>query len=155
MSRTYKNISPSKKLRSLRRLLAFILNKSHVNCSNAKQHLSISPQQSTSVSPTMPTFAVTSLSPMDIPPIFKKTPKLSIRKNGTTSIPPRSVYHPAIINASNAMFQKHPSQLSPEELQKFKYYQEHKIRIGEPLETEIIFLPSGGIRTCLNCGEIT
>ena len=154
MSKTYKNISPSKKLRSLKRLLAFILNKSSVNCPTAKQPLSISPQQSISVTPPMPTNAVTFLPPIDIPPT-KKTPKLGTTKTGTTSIPPRPVYHPAIINASNAMFAKHPSQLTSEEQQKFKHYKEHKIRIGEPLEEEIIFLPSGGIRTCLNCGEIT
>ena len=155
MSNNYKNTSPSKKLRSFKRLLTFILSKSAAKCPNVEKAFTISPQQSISIPPCVPNYEVTVLPPIDIPPITMQRPKLNIRKTGSTSIPPRPVYHPAIINASKAMFAKHPSQLTPEEVKKFKYYQDHKIRIGEPLETEVIYLPIGGIRTCLNCGEIT
>ena len=50
---------------------------------------------------------------------------------------------------------KHPSQLLPEEVIKFKLYRSRKLVIGEPLESEIIYQPIGGIRTCLHCGEKT
>ena len=53
------------------------------------------------------------------------------------------------------MFQKHPSKLVPEEIEKFKWYENHNIQIEEPLETDVIYQPIGGIRTCLNCGELT
>jgi hypothetical protein len=72
-----------------------------------------------------------------------------------SSILPRPVYHPAIINASKFFFSKPPSQLTADEAQKFNQYQEDKIEIGEPLEAEEKFLPIGGIRMCLNCGELT
>ena len=50
------------------------------------------------------------LPPKDITPIKKKGPKLNDERNSKTYIPPRLVFHPAIINASDAMFAKIPSQ---------------------------------------------
>jgi hypothetical protein len=85
----------------------------------------------------------------------KKKLKLGLVKAQSTSISPRKVYHPCIINASEAMFGKHPGQLTPDENLKFQLYQDHKIKVGEPLETEIIYLPIGGIRMCVNCRELT
>ena len=81
--------------------------------------------------------------------------KLTIVKISAISILPRPIYHHAIIDASRAFFLKPPSQLTTDEAQKFKKYQEDKTEIGEPLEAEVKFLPIGGIRTCLNCGELT
>ena len=102
-----------------------------------------------------PNLVVSFQSSMDIPPNLKKMSKLNIVTIQSTSIPPRPVYHPAIINACTAMFAKHPSELRQDEVEKFKRYRNHKTQIGEPLETEIIYLPSGGLRTCLNCKELT
>ena len=165
----YINISPAKKLRSLRRLVRFRRNKMchsrpipsleicpQKNSSflpTKQKSLSISPQETFSFSPPklIPNLAVSFQSSMDIPPNLKK---MSIQIQ-STSIPPRPVYHPAIINACTAMFAKHPSQLQQDEVEKFKRYRHHKTQIGEPLETEIIYLPSGGLRTCLNCRELT
>ena len=110
----------------------------------------------TSISPAknLSKYAVTSFPPIDIPPTIKEIQKLNFVRTSATSVLPRPVYHPAVINASQAFFLKHPSRLTAEEMQKFKQYQEDKTTIGEPLETEAKFLPNGGIRTCLNCGEL-
>ena len=92
---------------------------------------------------------------IDFPPISKEKSKLSLLKCTSTSIPPKPVYHPVLINVCEAMFSKHPSKLTPEEVTKFNTYKERKKQIGEPLESEVIYLPIGGIRTCVNCGELT
>ena len=55
------------------------------------------------------------LSTVDIPPILKERPKLTLVRCTKTTITPRPVDHPAIINACEAMFSKHPSKLIPEE----------------------------------------
>ena len=119
--------------------------------------LSIAPQETFSLSPSQvqPNLAVSFQSSMDIPPNSQKMPNLNIVKIQSISIPPRPVYHPAIINACSAMFDKHPSKLRQDEVDKFMRYRNHKTKIGEPLETEIIYLPSGGLRNCLNCRELT
>ena len=90
-----------------------------------------------------------------MPPIAKKQPKLDIVKSQSTSIPHHPVYHPTIVNVCDAMFEKHPSKLNPDEVKKFKMYRTRKMQIGEPLEAEVIYLPIGGLRTCLNCRELT
>ena len=125
--------------------------------STKQKSLSISTQESFSFSPPnlQPNLVVSFQSSMDIPPNVKKMSNLNIVKIQSTSIPPRPVYHPTIINACTAMFAKHPSELGQDEIEKFKRYRNHKIQIGEPLETEIIYLPSGGLRTCLHCKELT
>ena len=86
------------------------------------------------------------------PEVPKRT--LSTEKVATVSIPPRKVYHPAIINASKAFYDKHPSELSQEEKEKFKFYIQHKRSCGEPVETDIIYLPSS-MRNRLHCGHPT
>ena len=80
--------------------------------------------------------------------------KFSIQKVQSTSIPPRGIYHPAIINACFAITGKHPSQLTAEEAHKFDTYKEYKIQQGDPIEESIIYLPSG-MKNCLQCGELT
>ena len=75
---------------------------------------------------------VARLPPLDIPPAHQETPKLSVNQNQNVSIAPRKVYHPAIHGACQAMFNKHPSNLTPEEAHKFNFYKNHKIQIGEP-----------------------
>ena len=153
----YKNISPAKKLRAIKRLLTFLSNKSPSKQKDVQESLSISPQESFSFSPTklQINLSASPLSSIDIPPVIKKMSNLSIVKSQAISIPPRPVYHPTIINACTAMFAKHPSQLRPDEVEKFNFYRKRKSQIGEPLEEEIIYLPSGGLRTCLNCRELT
>ena len=82
------------------------------------------------------------MSNVDLPPIFKEKCKLNLERCTSTSIPPRPVYHPVIISVCEAMFAKHPSKLTPEEINKFNMYKERKKQIGEPLESEIIYLPT-------------
>ena len=144
-----------KKLRAIKRLLTFLSNKSPVKLKDVQKSLTISPQESFSFSPPklQPNLVASPLSSIDIPPVVKKISNLNIVKS--ISIPPRPVYHPTIINACTAMFAKHPSQLRPHEVEKFNYYRKRKSQIGEPLEQEIIYLHSGGLRTCLNCRELT
>ena len=146
----YKNASPSKKLRSLKRLMSFIKSKSS-NLPDQKQFEVVS-QKSISFIPPQPNLDVTKMPSIDLPSI---RPKLSCVGLQPISIPPRLIYHPNIINACNAWFSKHPRDLTSEEIQKFNNYRNRKIQIGEPIESEIIYMPSGGIRTCQNCGELT
>ena len=80
--------------------------------------------------------------------------KLSISECVTTSIPPRPIYHPAIINASMAFFKKHPSNLTEDEISKFNCYLKRKQELGEPVEKDVIFQPSS-MRNCLHCGYPT
>ena len=153
----YKNTSPAKKLRGLKRLLTFLRNKSQNNTNNLQNSLSISSQSSFSILPQNPrsNLEITCMPNIDIPPIYKEKSKLNLVKCNSTSIPPRTVYHPIVVNVCQAMFSKHPKNLTPEEVAKFNIYKERKKQIGEPLESEVIYLPTGGIRTCLNCGELT
>ena len=152
MANKTKNISPAKKLRSIKRLLTFLQNKS-TDSHASKKSLSISPQQH--ISPPKSNLAVTKLPSVDIPPVHQENPQLNFKRNQAVSISPSKTYHPAIHGACQAMFAKHPSNLTPAEVHKFNFYKNHKMQIGEPLESEIIYLPIGGIRTCNNCGELT
>ena len=86
-----------------------------------------------------------------VPTLEPRKPILTTIKNAPLSIPPRPVYHPAVINASKAFYQKHPCDLTKEEKEKFKFYLDYKRREGEPVETDIIYLPST-MRECLHCG---
>ena len=83
-----------------------------------------------------------------------KEPVLSIVKCAPTSIPPREIFHPAIINACMAICHKHPSKLTKEEAQKFKFYLARKNEMGQPVESDLVYLPSS-IRNCLHCGHLT
>ena len=160
--------SPAIVLRNVRRITLFLEKKPktlsvsllpQVNISPFVKPLDFSPLVTTDVPPQQKTVHISKLAIhkvvcTDLPPI-KKEPKLDLVKAASTSIPPRQVYHPCIINASRAFFGKHPRELTPDEALKFKMYQKDKIQIGEPLENEIVYLPIGGIRTCINCGEFT
>ena len=79
---------------------------------------------------------------------------LSVAKNSSISIAPKLIYHPAIINASKAFYGKGPSELSKAEKSKFKFYLDRKKELGEPVESDIVFLPSS-MRDCLHCGYPT
>jgi hypothetical protein len=137
--------SPAKLLRSVIRITKFL---------EKKPRLSMSPQQSISIIPPKPSLEAIFLPNIDFPPIIQR-PKLEFVKFRPISIPPRLIYHPAIINACKAMFAKHPSVLLPEEVDEFNFTRNHAIQIGEPLETNEVYLPNGGVRTCLNCGHLT
>ena len=79
---------------------------------------------------------------------------LSVATVQYTDIPPRRIYHPAIINASKAFYSKHPSELTHDEVQKFEFYLKWKCQNGEPVESDIVYLPSS-MRNCLHCGHLT
>ena len=131
----YKTTSPSKKLRSLRRLLTFLQSK-----------------KSSYEAKIIPKITITTLPSLSyLPP----APNLSITKNPAISIPAKRIYHPAIINACQALLRKHPSQLTQEEVAKFNEYKNYKLQQGDPLEDSIVYLPSGGLRTCVQCAQLT
>ena len=93
---------------------------------------------------------------IDIPPVDPpQPPNLSIQIQPAVSIPPRTVFHPAIINACQEMFGKTPNQLNHEEISEFKYYQEFKLSNGDPIEEDVAYIPVGGLRNCLQCGNLT
>ena len=116
--------------------------------------LSMSPQQSLSILPRKPNLDVNLLPSIDLPPIIQKA-KLEFSRFHSISIPPRPIYHPAVIGACNAMFAKHPSVLLLEEVDQFNFIRNHAKQVGKPLESEELYLPRGGVRTCLNCGQLT
>ena len=70
-------------------------------------------------------------------------------------IQPRKVYHPSIINACDSMFKKHPDQMSKDEIVRFNVFRIWKTDNGDPLETNVVYLPIGGLRTCLICRHLT
>ena len=82
---------------------------------------------------------------------LKLCPKLVIQQVQTTSIPPKPMYHPAIIRACLSMFGKKPDALDPEETAKFVNYQTWKLQKGEPIEQEMLYNPAGGNQPCLHC----
>ena len=86
-----------------------------------------------------------------IPPIDN----LTIVRNANISIKPRKIYHPAVINACEAMFKRHPNQLEQDEIEKFNHYRKWKADMGDPVEYSLVYLPTGGLRNCLVCGHLT
>ena len=70
-------------------------------------------------------------------------------------IRPWKFYQHSIINASDSLFKKHPDLLQPDDIIKFNHFRKYKSEIGDPLETNVVFLPIGGLRTCLVCGNLT
>ena len=87
------------------------------------------------------------------PPSVKR-PILSVDRCSPISIPPREIYHPAVINACLAICDKHPSQVTNEEAKKFKFYLEQKRNMGQPVESDLIYLPIS-MRNCLHSGHLT
>ena len=47
---------------------------------------------------------------------------LSTTVNPSQSIAPRQIYHPALINVSKSLYQRHPSELTKEEFKRFNQY---------------------------------
>ena len=105
----------------------------------AKQNLSTNKVSSVDIAPEDP----------------KNIPKLSIETQSSLSIPPATIHHPAIINACFAILGKHPSQLSPAEVIQFQQYKQFKADIGDPIEENVVYMPIGGLRTCLQCNNLT
>ena len=99
-----------------------------------------------------PELSLEKLNPIGIAP---KKPNLSIVTQPSISVPPKKIYHSAIIKACYAITGKdHPSQLLPEEVKKFKAYIDHKREIGEPVESDLLYLPTS-MRDCIHCGYPT
>ena len=126
--------SPAKMIRSLRRCITFIKMK-------MVSLLPISPNLSKTIFPTI------SFSP--------EKPKLSLETIEGIDIRPRKIYHPCIINACFTMFKKHPDLLAQEEIVKFNEYRAWKKERDDPLESNPIYLPIGGLRKCLVCENLT
>ena len=153
--------SPAKILRNVKRMTKFIRRKSF-NPKTASTrtkpapslsiehlpHLDISPSSRNELS-------FSSQTTISIPPVNSQPPKLSTVKLEEINVRPQKIYHPAIINACETMFTKHPDRLSKEEIEKFNQYRKYKLDIGDPLEANPIYLPIGGLRKCLICANLT
>ena len=146
--------SPSKILRNVKRIAKFNEKKKREKF-NCHKFLSISTLESIDILPKNLELDVFVLPATDIPPTTSPKSNLEFTRNQAVSIPPRPVYHPAIFNASEAIFGKHLDDLTPEEFNKFNVYRRHQSIIGKPLEEQTIYLPDGGMRSCVNCGELT
>ena len=85
----YKNVSPSKKVRSLKRLFSFNQSKVSSPC-KSKKNLSFSSQPATSFYPITPKLSITVLPSTAIPKIISKKPKLSFVRNQAISVMPQS-----------------------------------------------------------------
>ena len=147
------NKSPSKKLRSLTRLNAFLRRKINLVPQPPQPKLSLLNQEQISILPSQPNLSQTKVTCFSVPPKLENV--LCMSKTSTTSIAPKLIYHPNIHNVCLSMFEKTPYSLSPEEITKFKVYRNWKVENGEPIEDDIMWLPSGGTRKCLHCDELT
>ena len=107
---------------------------------------------STAVQAVCRSFDVACETVPDLP--LNDKPVLSVAKCTPISIPPRQIYHPAIINACQAICDKHPSQVTKDEADKFNFYLEQKRKMGQPVESDLIYLPTS-MRNCLHCGHLT
>ena len=79
---------------------------------------------------------------------------LTTTVNPSHSISPRNIFHPAIINVSRSLYERHPSELSKEEFRTFNRYLHQKRNNGEPVELDPKYLPTS-MRDCLHCGHPT
>ena len=147
------NTSPAKLLRSVKRISKFI-EEYNQKCDRPR-NLSICHQSSLSIAPKLAKLSVTSPSSISLPPCPLRKLNLNVSAATVTSIPPRPVYHPAIVKASLSLFNKHPRALSAAEIEKFNHYRNWKDMNGEHVEDDIVYLPAGGMRNCVNCGELT
>ena len=120
-----------------------------------KPELTVCVQHSSSFTPEKPQLSIIKLDQISIPPSKSRLSNLSIQSVQTTSIPPKAVFHPAIIRASLSMFQKKPDSLTPEEVNKFKLFIKWKLQNGEPIEEDILYNPAGGNQNCLHCDRPT
>ena len=112
--------------------------------------------RSTMTSPIQMNLALQKISSLDIPPQnFTRPSKLTAETVAAVSIAPKLVYHPSVINACYSIIGKHPSQMTPEEVKQFDMFKQFKARNGESIENDVVFLPIGGIRTCLHCENPT
>ena len=173
--------SPAKIFRNVVRMTKFLERKKYTSTplklpastlpSKQRRILSCSIQAVVSIAPFKSPLATCKLPQQDIPPkaiipnLTKTTlpcisfsPQdlnLSIVKNAGIDIRPRKIYHPTIINACLAMYNKHPDALTQDEVLKFNEYRRWRSEMGQPLESNVIYLPIGGLRTCLICGHLT
>ena len=111
--------SPAKLLRSIKRITNFLEKKNYpanIPISRYQSSLTLFNLPPIDIPPLPPkVLSLKTLPPISIAPANpKKTQKLDISKCGATSTPPRLVYHPAVINASQTFFSKHPSCLTAE-----------------------------------------
>ena len=117
--------------------------------------LTLCTNDSTSYVPDKPTLSIVNLESISIPPLRPRLSNLSIQSVQQTSIPPKHVYHPAIIRASLSMFWKKPDCLTAEEVDKFNSFINWKLKSGEPIEEDILYNPAGGNQNCLHCDLTT
>ena len=148
--RPYKNKSPAKRFRSIKRLVSFQYKL--LFAANTSPTISIGHQEHISILPNNPLLTISVQSSTSTQP---KPQNLSICPSSNISIPGRKIYHPAIIKASQSMFEKHPDLLTKEEAEKFNHYRKYKIDQGDPIEESIIYSPCGGMKRCLQCDQPT
>ena len=77
--------------------------------------------------------------------ILPKSKHLSFSKPTACNIfpsHPKPEYHPHIVEACRLMYGKQPDQLTPDESQHFRGYQQWKCDNGEPIEEDFIYKPS-------------
>ena len=99
MGRSPSYISPSKRLRNISNLVKFL--KSKVNQNPTK----------------IPTLSSSIGAKTSLPPKMKQS-HFAVVSVQNTSIPPRPIYHPAIIGACLSMSSKKPGELNSEEMGK-------------------------------------
>ena len=130
------NISPAKKVQSLRRLMSYKLRMVHQDTQIIEPKpklLSIQKCVSFDIPPSKfppARLSHTSLCRIDIPPDTLVQPAI-----------PRPYLHPYIVEASKMLYGKPPWELSDEQAEHFEGYQEYKIRNGRPIEEDICYKP--------------
>ena len=117
-----KHHSPAKKVWSLKRLLTFCIQRWN---SKKLPSLTMSKVEETSYTPSKPTLSIYTCKPISITRIPKQLTTQCVK---TATVPPRPVYHPAIIRGCLSMFGKTPPDLDPDEIAKFNQYRAWKWR---------------------------
>ena len=111
------------------------------------EHLPVTREMSIHVDKSVQAVSLSADSACETEP-FPVPRTLTTTKLAPLSIPPKVIYHPAIINATQSFYQKHPSELSKKEMKELKFYHDQKQARGQPVEEDLIYLPTF-MRNCL------
>ena len=119
MGRSSSYSSPSSKIRSLRRLLAFAK-----KISGLKPKLTKCSQVQIYILPECLSLA------------YSKPTLININPTNATAN-----YHPYVVEAIKLMYSKAPDELSADEWDQFQAYYQWKKEKGEPIENDIVYKP--------------
>ena len=136
--------SPAKIFRAVRRMTKFLESKKPILTTNVLPGINIPP--------ILPKLSITNVQTTNIPSQKRHLPNLQFSKPVLTSylpvkdvqpVPSKPSYHPYILEACRLMYGgKHPEQLTMDEKEHFRRFQQWKTDNGEPIEEDFVYKPS-------------